>query len=221
MFESKPGFQNEGELIEALAGELKPVVGVSLRRRVALWLFVCTVALLVFVNIAKFRGDLATMFSSLPYVLTALCLIFVGVLSGYFSFLSAVPGRTIPKRALFLVTIVAVGSVVAMHWGQAGAGIGGFAVGLDPRGIRCARTILLWSLILGAGSVMALRRLAPTRPRISATWIAIAVASLSSVGMAFHCPVDNFLHVLIWHFLLPFPIIVFLARLLALRLLRW
>jgi len=220
MVESR-GFQNEGELIEALVGELKPVVRVSLQRRVALWLFVCTSALFVLVSIAKFRGDLATMFSSVPHVLTALCLVSIGVVSGYFSFLSAVPGRTIPKRALLMVTIVAVGSVVAMHWGQAGAGIGGLAVGLDPRGIHCTRTILFWSLILGAGSVMALRRLAPTRPKISATWIAIAVASLSSIGMALHCPADNFLHVLIWHFLLPFPIIVFLARLLALRLLRW
>jgi hypothetical protein len=80
--------------------------------------------------------------------------------------------------------------------------------------------VLLLSLPILAGALMALRHGAPTRPRTAGAMARLLAGGVAAARYTLHCPEDSLLFIAAWHV----PAILLVSLLgagLATRVLRW
>ena len=86
--------------------------------------------------------------------------------------------------------------------------------------LACFACVLLLSLPILAGALMALRHGAPTRPRTAGAMAGLLAGGVAAALYTLHCPEDSLLFIAAWHV----PAILLVSLLgagLAARLLRW
>ena len=211
---SKPKFS-----VDSLVADLKPVPAIKPGRMALIGMLVSTAVIGALVLIV---GVKAGFLRELPQATVAASLLGWVVLSATCARLavgSALPGMR-PFSGwkywiLAAVLLIGFGSIgrewkVEESW-----------IEFSSSGFPCAKTIFIWSVILGLGWIWQLRRLAPVRPEQTAVWASFALASLSSAGLSAHCPNGNGMHLLVWHVLLPFLVYSVLWNRLSRWILSW
>ena len=91
-------------------------------------------------------------------------------------------------------------------------------IGDNP--FACFACVLLLSLPILAGALLALRQGAPTRPRTSGAMAGLLAGGVTAALYTLHCPEDSLLFVTAWH--VPAILLVaLLGAVLGERVLRW
>lgn len=188
------------ELIDLLAGELKPV-----RRlrppifRAILWAFVAGVVVLLLAVSQGMRGDLAQRLPDGSFALalggaaaTALC-------AAAAAFALAVPGRSrlwalLPLPPL-LLWIAAIGRQCLTHWVRYDSGT--MMMGDTA---RCFATVILTSLPLWLLMLLMLRRSGAVRRVLPTLAGSLAVAATAGVAMDLLHRLDASAMILLWNF---------------------
>ncbi len=76
-------------------------------------------------------------------------------------------------------------------------------LGLDLSGMECFISVLGFSIVLGGAMIYWLRNGASVNPGLSGIVIGTAAVAFGNVSITFFCGVDNGMHILVWHFVLP------------------
>lgn len=91
---------------------------------------------------------------------------------------------------------------------------------IDPYGWHCVTASLTAAMVVGAASVLFLRRAAPVAITRQAWLTGLAAGSLSSLALGMTCPLDGIAHLGIWH-VAPVPLAALAARFIVPPLIRW
>ena len=212
-------------LIDALADDLRPVRVVRASRKVVSASVFIVLYILVAIVALKPRTEFASEISDWAYRLEILGgFLFWGGAYAY-AVAASLPGRSGRRSARWLPTAAMIIGAVFL-----GAGLFGvnpafsasehFRIGLDPAGRACAFSVLAVAVIPLVLSVLGMRRLAPIQPRRVAAALAIAAGFSGATVLAVHCPVDEWLHIAVWH-LGPVLALAILGFASGWKLLRW
>ena len=90
----------------------------------------------------------------------------------------------------------------------------------DPYGLECAMYGLAAGVLTAAALVLWLRRGAPVSLHAAGLHVGLAAGALGSVAYGLSCPLDNAMHLGIWH-VLPVVVAGVLGRLALPALVRW
>lgn len=192
---------SEQALVERLAADLKPV-----RRlrppvvQLAFYLVLEAAVVWARVDLGA-RGDVSKKIHGPLYLFELASFVMVGAYCALLAFRSAVPGREPGRRQL---TFVAIASAIAI-----------LSVGLEP--IRTSITLLqfvregalcaFWTTLMAAMPwfvvFRAVHKGMPMTRGTSAALTAAAAFLFSFAITRIGCPVDDGLHLIVWHVLLP------------------
>jgi hypothetical protein len=209
------------ELIQSLVGEAQPVRPMASPLKQAAALVLCAVAAsLLGAWLLGMRPDLAERLVERRFLMinTMLLLTLAGAALALGTL--AVPGRRRFKAqiAFALILLAAVIGMFLMRWPWLHGVAWGAWFGV---GAYCtARTLLLGALPAAAGFWMH-RHGAPMHPAVSGGLIGAAAGSQGANAMGWACEIDEPLHVLVWHFLLPSALLAVLGVWAGRRWLRW
>jgi hypothetical protein len=193
---------SERALVDRLVADLKPV-----RRlrppiiQLALWLVLEAAVIWARLNMGS-RGDVPSKIHSPLYLFELAAFGLLGAFCALLAFRSAVPGREPGRRQL---TFVAVASAIAI-----------LSVGLEP--IRTSITLLqfaeegglcaFWTTLMAALPwfvvFRAVHKGMPMTRGISGALTASAAFLFAFAITRIGCPIDDGLHLIVWHLLLPF-----------------
>ena len=98
---------------------------------------------------------------------------------------------------------------------------GDLRAGLDPGGVKCFAMVLIFAAIPTMLLMRGLAKRAPTRLGLTGSLAGLAGVGAGWIAIALHCPVDNPVHILLWHLALPIVYGFGLGILILSRLLRW
>lgn len=150
-----------------------------------------------------------------PYIMKLTFAVSVAIIGGLALKASGTPGRglTVP----LLILAIPFSAVV----GLAGLEINALEVGLPGRTwLRCLTAIALLTPLGFAACTGSLRRLAPTRLRVSGALAGMVAASIAASAYAFWCPETTATFLLAWY-ALPILAAGGIGALLGPALLRW
>lgn len=188
------------QVIQGLVADLQPVVPLAVPSvRLRRWISIALAAGAVVVGILGLRDDLAAALLSPPFLRHSMLLLAAAVASASAALTLAVPGerpplwlRTAPVTAILtwaawlaaeLMTHAAAGNDVWASSGGWGCVGKAFAVGLVP----------------GVALAVMIGRAAPPRMQGAATFAAMAGAAVGAFGVEVTCPLNNPMHLLLWH----------------------
>jgi hypothetical protein len=188
------------ELIEVLAGELKPV-----RRlrppafRASCWLMVGGAVVALLVVGQGLRADLPALLGQTSFSVVLAATLATAICAALAAFNVAVPGRSrlwalLPVPPLVL-WIASIGNQCLTHWVRYDAG--GMAVGDTA---RCFATLALTSLPLMLLMLLMLRRTGPVRQVGPILAGGLAVASMAATAMNLVHQLDASAMILLWNF---------------------
>ena len=206
--------QNNQNILDGLCGDLKPTQLIPSPLFAVLRWFLFSLAIcFFFILLIDFRSDLPGALAGTKLALSSLLLLLGAGFSAYFTFLSAVPAKRLPrKRSYWLATLFLF--AIAPYFFEAPS-----ATGLD--GIKCSLTVGLLSLLPGIGFLILLKNTyAAIHPRETGYFLGFATAAIGAMGVALHCASNSNTHVLIWHFL-PILWIAFVFSRVSERVLRF
>jgi len=210
------------DLIESLACDAKPVRRLPSPQMLAAGLVLAALVLSMAGAWAMgVRADLAETVESRRFIMiNAMLLVTLGGVAFALGTLS-VPGRRRrikPQVVLGLVLAAVLVGMFLMRWPWF-YGMGWGTWGLF--GVYCtARTLILGGLPAAAGLWMH-RHGAPMNPGMSGGLIGAATGSQGANAMGWSCDIDEPMHVLVWHFLVPTAVLAVAGFWAGRRWLRW
>jgi hypothetical protein len=187
---------NTNELIESLAGGLKPVAPLwRPGRRAAVWALGAT-AYLGAVVAAMIAGSVNDASADTSFWVSQMAAVVTGLLASYAAFASVVPG--LPKHSSvwpLLAALIWLGTLVTtppwdMDWATVSAA---------SHEWLCVGFILVGGLPLLLAIAVMLRRGAPLKPATTAALSALAVGALANVGACVSLPHANSEITFAWH----------------------
>ena len=211
------------ELIEKLAADTKAIrkpagAGVS----TAAWVG-CSILTLgaVFATVLTLRNDLNSMAGRLWFLLNLFSLVAVFVFACYAGFVSAIPGRPKPLKALLAVQLALLGFFLTLipsllHMPLENS----FRVGLSASGLKCSCALALLGVVPALLLFFAVRRLASVKPSKTARMIGLAMGAMGAFGLSFDCMVPNPVHIIVYHGL-PILLLGVVGMLAGDRIQRW
>jgi hypothetical protein len=183
-------------LIETLSQDarpVKPLLRPSLR--LALWSLFAALWMAAAIAVIGRRNDLGSIYQSPGFLLQAILLAALALLSAYSAFSLSVPGR---KKSWLLI----VPAIVLLFWLFWIASEVFSADALEAgTGLNCLRNILLLSLPPGFLLCFMLKKAMPLKAGTAGMLAALGTAALANMGTRFLCHHENPLHLFIWHFL--------------------
>lgn len=187
---------NTDELIENLAGGLKPVAPLwRPGRRAAVWALGATVYIGAAVA-AMSAGSASDASMDTSFWVSQMAAVVTGLLASYAAFASVVPG--LPKRSSvwpMLAALIWLGTLVTgAPWGMDWA-----TVSAASHEWLCVGFILVGGLPLLLALAVMLRRGAPLKPATTAALAALSVGALANVGACVSLPHANSEITLAWH----------------------
>lgn len=209
------------ELVNRLAGELKPVSRWSARRELLPLVALAAIELALFVAAGSARSDMGAAMGhpSFWWKVGSLGLLaIVGAVTAVVSFDPVIS----PRRRMTLVAAM-LGLALLAGWLVDALGGSGAALmdRLDSRhGLECVSWILALSLPPLIAFALLARRGAPARVHASALLVGVASAAWGGFVFAFRCPFDDPLYVAVW-FAVAGVAITIVARLSLPRIARW
>jgi hypothetical protein len=154
------------------------------------------------------RPDLAAELGLLQNSVPMLLLLIGAIGCAVFAFRAGSPGRDfVPGTGKFLYGVT--GLVTLLYLGFAARESTGLPtnIGLDTAGIRCSIFVGILSLAPALALLVALKKkYAVVRPRYAGQLLGAASGLLGSIFIALHCPVEESVHLFVWHFLPVFAI---------------
>jgi hypothetical protein len=214
---------NPSSFIDGLVGDLKPVrrpPGVL--AATLLWTLASTGIALAIVAFFHFRPDLAAELENAPFLFSSVLLFGGAVALSALAFRSGVPGRDFVARSR--TGIVALAGVIVVFYLALAARESAdlpVQVGLNLQGYHCSVVVGILSVLPGIGLLFALKKkYAAVRPRYSGRLLGAAAGLLGAALMGFHCPVNEAVHLLVWH-ALPVLLISWAFSWIATRFLRF
>ncbi len=184
-------------LVDDLVADLEPVRRVwSPGTHLAFWL---AVELLVFGLVASLalRMDIMGQLANPLFLIELTLLIAAGGLSAAMALLSAVPGRE-PSRGAVTLALGLIGASFLVLYQEMPAAARTLASA--PWGMKCAAETLGVAVVPWAALLFFARRGASLIPVVSGGLAGLAAFLIAAATMRVVCPVDNFWHLVIWHF---------------------
>jgi len=165
------------------------------------------------------RLDFATARHEFGFPFATVAALGLLVSASFLAFTLAIPGRDISSLArrgpqVFLGLFLLVLFFQAVPAGQH------FNDGLALSGLHCSVAVFFLGLIPGLLALLALRRLAPVYPAATAGAWGMAMGAAGALGICFHCPAHNAVHLIVYH-ALPVVLLAALARGVGQKILRW
>ncbi len=192
------------KLADSLVADLSPVRRAPGLARVTLG-WVALSLLVVAASIVAYhpRPDLAQSLTSPGFVVCGILFFGSAFTCAFIALRSGRPGRDFtPWTGKFLTFGFLTAAVVTLSrvFGEPA----GFPVqvGLDPQGLHCTGAVLTMAALPAAGLFFFLRTFyASVRPKFTGRLLGAAAALLGTGAIAFHCPVEEGVHLFVWHFL--------------------
>lgn len=97
----------------------------------------------------------------------------------------------------------------------------GFTAGLKLSGLECFFTVLGYSLIISVPIFRILKDGASTNPKLSGVVLGLTCAAFGNILIVSFCPIENGMHLFLWHLLLPISAAVLFGYVIGQKLLRW
>jgi hypothetical protein len=209
------------QLIDRLAGDLKPVRRRRPRIEGLLLMALCVLELALFLGMGQARPDMH-MAMGLPSFWWKLGSMGLIAVAGGVTAIWSLDPATSPRRGLRLLIIV-IALCFATGWlvDAARAGIPTLAARLAWHdGLQCVYKMVVLSVppVIGLGLLM--RRGAPTDTGGTALAVGIAAAAWGAFVFVFACPHDDPLYVAVWY-TVGCGLVTLVARLLLPLLTRW
>lgn len=210
------------DLINQLSRDLKPVRPVLTPGKFVVF-FSALSALVVLVGVSIFhtREDLVSRIAAPSYLGDLLCPFLFTLCAIVLIARLSVPGRG--RGAFFSLALAS--SVIVYFAIEIGRSFllnrSDFSAGLDVAGAKCYLMVLLLAAFPVAALVISLLRRAPTRPLTVGLLIALAGIGCGEIAIALHCPIDNAVHISLWHIVLPVLTAAATGTFVLSRLIRW
>jgi hypothetical protein len=194
------------ELVKHIVSNLRPVRRLwPLRVRLAVWTALQMLILIFFTALAH-RPDLAQKIRDPWYVLGVGGFDIAGVMGAYLALRAAVPGRG-PHLAqvVLLISLTLVSASFLLHLQfNASLPLGRFIA----EGLPCALGIMMFASLPWFALLWAVKRGAPLSPGLDGALIGAGAFLWSFALMRMNCPIDDGLHLFMWHLL---PVVVGVA----------
>ena len=186
-------------LVERMVAQLRPVRRLwPVRARLALWISLEVAALLLVISHGN-RLDLARRLQDPGYVLAVAAFAAAGGIAASFALRSTIPGReprTMEKALLAGVCVAAV-LLLFRQPVNSNAALAGFV----RAGLPCVQGIAIFALLPWCALMWAVRRGAPLAPVADGALAGAAACLFSFALTRMNCPIDERLHLLIFHLL--------------------
>jgi hypothetical protein len=205
------------EMVERMAADLKPGRPLwPVRVRLALWLLQ-EFAILAWV-VTHTSNDLVLKLQRPGYALEAALFAAAAVLSAVLALRTAIPGRNARSSeiALLLILTAAGTALLAGEPVRTSYQLSEFV----RAGLMCAYSTCLLAALPWIALAWAVKRAAPMHGAASGALIGASALLFSYALMLIRCPIDEPLHVIVWH-LLPALIAISLSALAGAFLLRF
>ena len=197
------------DLINQLCQDLNPVLPAQKPLVTSLiWILLSGLLLGGFVSLFhRYRDDLFLVTHSLRFLWIFTTLILFSGFTAAQAFRSGIPGQENGRNATLFMLLLAASFVIPVLYLLAEEPARLSMTGFDPRtGWHCSFSIVLYSLIPAFGLLWFLKKkLAATRPEFTGRMLGLAVGSLGAAILAWCCPINEGMHILIWHL---FPIFI-------------
>jgi hypothetical protein len=206
------------ELLEKLVTNLTPLSKVQSLKRTWVAVFLSSlIAVLFFLIIHPLRSHLGLALQDGPLLIESILLVLAAFLISGAAVSLGFPGHSYRKPLCCLSGLVLALLLGYLAFAKFSEGDVTF---LEPER-NCSELVVTLSLIPSALSLILIRRLFSTRPRLSSWSIGLFSVLLSAGALGFVCPNDHRLHLLVWHLGLPALVFSLLFPLLGGRILRW
>ena len=185
-------------LVERMAAELRPVRRLwPVSIRLALWIALEGAVLLLLIRHA--RADLAEQLRNPWFLLCISGFGVTGAASAAFALRAAIPGREPGGKQLVLLVCLAIFSAVPLLLVPVDASqpLGSFV----ERGLPCLVGIAMFALLPWLALLWAVRRAAPMRGGLEGSLIGAAAFLFSFGLLRIRCPIEEEMHLLVWHLL--------------------
>ena len=185
------------ELVERIAAELTPVRRVwPVSTRLWLWILLEAAVLLLWIW-HGYRSDLPEQLRNPWYLLGVVGFTAAALIAATRALRAAIPGRESSRLGLILMLALAVSSALLLFHEPIDeqAAIATFI----GRGIPCATGILILAAIPWLAMLWAIRRGAPLRAAAEGGLAGAAAMLFSFALIRLRCPLDERLHLLVWH----------------------
>ena len=186
-------------LVERLVADLRPVRRLwPLSFRLALWIAL-EAGVLFFIVTHTHRADLAHQIHNTWYLLSVGGFAVSGVFGASLALRAAIPGREPHVAELVFLLVLSVASTLVLLRAPINANLP-ISTFIDT-GWPCALGILMFASLPWLALSWAVRRGAPLSPGLDGAMIGAAAFLCSFSLMRVNCPIDDGLHLLVWHLL--------------------
>ncbi|MGO9452267.1 MAG: NrsF family protein [Candidatus Binataceae bacterium] len=186
-------------LVENLVAELRPVRRLwPISARLGLWTAL-EICVLIFLIRHGDRTDLAQQLRNPWYIFGVAGFAATGVIGAALALRAAVPGREPRATEIGLLMVLAVASALLLLRQPVDANVplGNFV----DTGLPCALGIAIFAALPWLALLWAVRRGAPLTAGLDGALIGAAAFLFSFALMRVNCPIDDGLHLFVWHFL--------------------
>ena len=186
-------------MVERLVGELRPVRRLwPVNVRLAIWIALET-GILLFLLRHTHRRDLVQHFRDIWYLLSFGGFALTGGIGAAFALRSAIPGRAPHRLEIGLLLVLTFASALLLLHEQINltTPLGTFI----HQGLRCAFEIQVLAFLPLLVLFWAVRRGAPLASGASGALAGAGAFLFSFAFMRVNCPIDEGLHLFMWHFL--------------------
>ncbi len=186
-------------LVERMVGELRPVRRLwPVAFRLALWIALEAAVLLILILHAA-RPDLGQQLANPSFLLSVLGFATAGAVGAALALRAAVPGREPAAKELAMLACLTVISAVPLVGVPVNASqpLGSFVA----TGLPCLMGVAMFALVPWLALLWAVRRGAPMRRGLEGTLIGAGSFLLSFALMRVKCPIEEEMHLMVWHLL--------------------
>lgn len=188
-------------MVERLVAGLEPVHPLwPVRRRLALWVLV-EAAVLVYLAHWGLRGDLAAELHRPQFLLEVGFFFIAGQLIAALALRAAVPGREPARWESLLAAAVVVISIALLLREPVKTDIA--MPEFIRAGVRCLRDTFILAVVPWFVLLWAVRRGAVFAAEKAGALVAAAALLFTFAILRTGCPIDNQLHLMVWHLILP------------------
>lgn len=212
--------RDPNQLIATLVDELRPVRAMKARDGLTFAAIAGTITVALTIGLLGLRSDVAQGRFEPLFLFANIVLLIIGLACAIAAVRMAMPrvGHISQgwKWAVAMAGLLPVAALIMLASGTEPMP----AAMLTSHDLKCVAMGLALGLMTAAVLVQWLRRGAPTSPERAGLLVGLASGSVGILAFGFHCPLDSFYHVGVWH-MAPVAIGGVLGRLLIPRLLRW
>jgi hypothetical protein len=204
-------------LVDRLSSDLKPVrLAPAPGLVTAAWIFLSALFLGIWVaGFHRYRSDAGVLIHSFTFTGIFAALFLTSAVAGLLAVRSAIPGRDLSKGWLLVLFLFFVLALLPLFGRTLQESPAELLSGLSLKnGWHCGLSVMLYALLPATVLLWFFnKKLASTRPLLSGGLVGLSVGALGAAALAWVCPQDEAVHLLIWHILPVFVLSLIFAKL--------